>query len=177
MFMGTVRTDLRTSGNICTLALILTLIQKCVSNNDIDSFDGGPTLQDEILDEVKIMVPNWMNFHFCLHQIESGVLCTFGCNLYLQVYFVLSFLEVQSTAKGTLTHRNQYFSTGNGKRVHSTSKSTFMYFQMHYELSIVLCTFKCMLKSTRCMLKHCRKLQFNFLKKSMNTKIGIDKIV
>jgi hypothetical protein len=28
MFMGTVRTDLRTLGNICTLALILTLMQK-----------------------------------------------------------------------------------------------------------------------------------------------------
>ena len=56
MFMGTVRTDLRTLGNICTLALILTLIQKCVSNNGFD--DGRPALPDEILAEVKVIVSN-----------------------------------------------------------------------------------------------------------------------
>jgi len=58
MFMGTVRTDLRTLGNICTLALILTLIQKCVSNNGFEGIDGRPALPDEILAEVKIMVSN-----------------------------------------------------------------------------------------------------------------------
>jgi hypothetical protein len=56
--MGTVRTDLRTSGNICTLSLILTLTQKCVGNNGFSGVDGGPTIPDEILAEVKIMVPN-----------------------------------------------------------------------------------------------------------------------
>jgi hypothetical protein len=76
-----------------------------------------------------------------------GALCTFGCTLYLRMYFVLSLLKVQSTPKGTLTRRNKYLSKGSGKKVHSTSKSTFMYFRMYCVLLIVLCTFICMLKS------------------------------
>ena len=115
-----------------------------------------------------------MNSFFCLSLILKSrlkhswtvfvvlldLLCTFGCTLYFH------FWEYK-------VHTKVIFSMGNGKRVHSTSKSTFMYFQMHYELSIVLCTFKCMLKSKRCMLKHCRKLRFNFLKQSMNAKVGM----
>ena len=51
MFMETAWTDLRTSGNICTLALsnnTNTHTTKCLRNNGFDGIDGGPTLPDEI---------------------------------------------------------------------------------------------------------------------------------
>ena len=56
------------------------------------------------------------------------------------------------------------FSTGNRKRVQSTSESTFMYFRMYFVLSIVLCTFKCTLKSTRCTFDNVRKHDLTFSK-------------
>ena len=51
MIMGTVRAELRTSGNVCTLALSTntnTHTKKCVSNNGFEGIDGGHDLPDEI---------------------------------------------------------------------------------------------------------------------------------
>ena len=51
MFMGTVRTDLRTSEHECSLALSTnanTHTKKCVSNNGFEGIDDGPALPDEI---------------------------------------------------------------------------------------------------------------------------------
>jgi hypothetical protein len=51
MFIRTVRTDLSTSWNVCTLALSTntnTHTKKCVSNNGFEGIDGGPALPDEI---------------------------------------------------------------------------------------------------------------------------------
>ena len=68
-----------------------------------------------------------------------GVLCTFGCTLYLWMYFALLLLKVQSTPEGTLTRRNQdYF--------YKKWKKGTQYIQKYiYVLLDVLCTFDCTL--------------------------------
>ena len=68
-----------------------------------------------------------------------GVLCTFGCTLYLRMYFALSLLKVQSTPEVTLTRKNQYF-------FYKKWKKGTQYIQKYiYVHSDVLCTFDCTL--------------------------------
>ena len=93
-----------------------------------------------------------------VYLVLSDVLCTFGCTLYFHFWKYKVHRKV---------HHNvgiDIFSTGNWKRVQSTSESTFMYFRMYFVLSIVLCTFKCTLKSTRCTFDNVRKHDLTFSK-------------
>ena len=89
---------------------------------------------------------NWIET--CMNSVPylvlSDVLCTFGCTLYFHFWKYKVHPKVHQLVGINM------FSTGNRKRVQSTSESTFMYFRMYFVLSIVLCTFKCTLKSTRC---------------------------
>ena len=93
-----------------------------------------------------------------MYLVLSDVLCTFGCTLY--------FLFWKCKVHMTVHHHVGFnmFSTGSKKRVQSTSESTCIYFWMYFVLSIVLCTFKCMLKSTRCSLDNVGKHDLTFSK-------------
>jgi hypothetical protein len=93
-----------------------------------------------------------------VYLVLSDVLCTFGCTLYFH------FWKYKVLPKVHRCGGINIFSTGNRKRVQSTSESTFMYFRMYFVLSIVLCTFKCTLKSTRCTFDNVRKHDLTFSK-------------
>ena len=110
---------------------------------------------------------NWLVefFFFCLslfleiglkhawtvYLVLSDVFCTFGCTLYFHFWKYKVHRKVQHYVGMNL------FSMGNNKTVQSTSKSSFMYFRMYFVLLIVLRTFKCTLKSTRCTLDNVGK--------------------
>ena len=108
-----------------------------------------------------------------IEKCMNIVPCTFRCTLYLPMYFVLSLLKVQSTSDSTSLRRNQYLFYGKYKKgtKYGTSKSKFMYFRMYSVLSIVLCTFKCMLKGTICTLTNVGKHDFTFSTNQNNTSI------
>ena len=106
-----------------------------------------------------------LKHEWTVYLVLSDVLCTVRCTL----YFLFWKYKVHRTV-------HQYvginiYSTGNKKRVQSTSESTFMYFRMYSVLSIVLCTFKCTLKGTRCTLNNVGKQDFTFSKNQKNTSI------
>jgi hypothetical protein len=100
-----------------------------------------------------------------VYLVLSDVLCTFRCTLYFHCWKYKVHRLVHEYIGINIC------STGNEKRVQSTSKSTFMYFQMYSVLSIVLCTFKCTLKGTRCMLNNVWKHNFTFSKNQKYTSI------
>jgi hypothetical protein len=77
-----------------------------------------------------------------VYLVLSDVLCTFGCTLYFHFWKYKVHRKVHHCVGINI------FSTGNKKRVPSTSESTFMYFRIYFVLSIVRFTFKCTLKST-----------------------------
>jgi hypothetical protein len=99
------------------------------------------------LDELSLFKPisrNWIET--CMNSVPS----TFRCFLYIQMYFVVSLLKIQSTSEGTLIRRKQEsVSVPWGiKKGTKYIQKTFMYFGMYCVLSIVLCTFKYALKGT-----------------------------
>jgi hypothetical protein len=95
---------------------------------------------------------------WAVYLVLSDLRCTFRYTLYFNFWKYKVNPKVQSDMGIDMS------STGNHKRVQSTSESIFMYFQVYSVLLIVLCTFKCTLKSLRCTLKQCTKTWLNFLK-------------
>ena len=99
-----------------------------------------------------------LQHEWAVYLVLSNVRCTFACTLYFNFWKYKVHPKVHSDMGLDM------FSTGNHKRVQSTSESTLMYFRVYSVLLIVLCTFKCTLKSSRCTLKQCMETWFNFLK-------------
>ena len=106
-----------------------------------------------------------LQHEWAVYLVLSDVCCTFGCTLYFNFWKYKVHPKVHSDTGINMS------STGNHKRVQSTSESTFMYFWVYSVLLIVFCTFKCTLKGTRCTLNNVGKQDFAFSKNQKNTSI------
>jgi len=81
-----------------------------------------------------LILKNWLKHACVVYFVLLDVLCTFGCTLHFHFWKYTVHPKVHWHVGINI------FSTRKGKRVHSTSKSTFMYFWMICVLLIVLCT-------------------------------------